>query len=406
LDLRTYLRVIKKVPAKTVSYYLLRIEQYKEFSKRSPNSDLSDFYKKLEAACLHWQVDQARRAVRFYTEYSKDFSNESTFEKTAVEDPTWDAVILRTRNELRLQHKSYQTEKAYLSWLRRFHTFLRSENVSEIDGGGVRDFLTYLVVRRQVAFSTQKQAFNALLFVFRFVLGKEIGSIDGVPKSRQPRKLPVVLRADEINRIIINLDGVYKLMAMLIYGSGLRLAECLSLRIKDVDVESCIITVRSGKGGKDRMTVLPVNLKTMLDKQLLSARNVFDVDRREDISGVELPGALERKYPNMGKEWGWFWIFPSSKLSIDPRSQIIRRYHLYHSSLQKRFHSAVGKAGIHKHATVHTLRHSFATHLIEKGYDIRTVQELLGHSNVNTTMIYTHVAEVNKLSVISPLDNL
>ena len=404
--LKDYLGNIKKVSTKSLPYYLLRIEQFRNFMGDTNGKDAQDFFKQLDQSCEPWQVNQARKAIRYYISFSNDYESGNKPHISSGNLDSWESVIIRTREELRLQHKSYQTEKAYLSWLNRFRLFTGSKNISNLDGKDVRKYLIYLVLHRQVSFSTQKQAFNALLFVYRYVLHEEIGTLDDVPVSRLPRKLPVVLKSDEVSGIFQYMSGVQKLMAMLIYGAGLRLIECLTLRIKDIDFKNCIITVRSGKGRKDRRTILPGNLIDSLERQLLDARILHDKDRRDDINGVELPDALERKYPCMGKEWAWFWIFPSSKLSVDPRSHVVRRHHLFPSTLQKAFHLAVRKAEIHKHASVHTLRHSFATHLIEKGYDIRTVQELLGHSNVSTTMIYTHVAEINKLSVISPLDNL
>jgi len=411
--LKDYLRDIKKVPGKSLSYYLLRIAQYRDFLDKNPGGTETDFYRSLSHSCEPWQVDQARKAVHGYIAFAytrlnrDDASRAGTGGATASNLPdTWEILELRTRDELRLQHKSYQTEKAYLSWLKRFREFSTSKDIPGLDGEDVRRFLTYLVVRREVSLSTQKQAFNALLFVYRYILDVEIGTLVEVPRSAKKRKLPVVLSTKELGLIFGHLSGVHKLMAMLIYGSGLRLEECLTLRVKDVDFDTGIITIRSGKGGKDRRTILPGNLASQLEAHLLKSRVLFDDDRRKGVNGVELPGALERKYPNKGKEWAWFWVFPSARLSVDPRGQVVRRFHLFPSTLQKVFHAAVLSSGIAKQASVHTLRHSFATHLIEKGYDIRTVQELLGHSNVSTTMIYTHVAEVNRLSVISPLDNL
>ncbi|MBI5746322.1 MAG: integron integrase, partial [Nitrospirae bacterium] len=222
--------------------------------------------------------------------------------------------------------------------------------------------------------------------------------------ARQRRRLPVVLSIKEITSIFEYMAGTQQLMAMLIYGCGLRLQECLSLRIKDIDLEQNIVIVRSGKGDKDRRTMLPESLKDNLIHHLSEVRAMYDEDRAKDLNGVYLPNALERKYPNAGKEWAWFWLFPSKSLSVDPRSHTVRRHHMHPASLQKAFKTAAGKAGIAKQASVHTLRHSFATHLLEKGYDIRTIQELLGHSNLQTTMIYTHVATKNILGVRSPLD--
>jgi integron integrase len=261
-------------------------------------------------------------------------------------------------------------------------------------------------VERKVAAATQKQAFNALLFLYRRVLGREVLGLETVIPSHIPRRLPVVLTKEEIRDVFRHLSGVHRLIAAVIYGGGLRLEECLCLRVKDVDFARNCLVIHAGKGDKDRETVLPERLACELQRHLLRVRALYDRDRRRALAGVWLPEALARKYAGAGKEWAWFWLFPSSKLSIDPESGIVRRFHLYPTTLQKAFQRAVARAGLVKRATVHTLRHSFATHLVEKGYDIRTIQELLGHADVSTTMIYTHVATKNKLGVASPLDSL
>lgn len=262
-----------------------------------------------------------------------------------------------------------------------------------------------MALERKVAASTQNQAFNALLFLFRNVLDRELVDVSETVRAKTRRKLPVVLKKDEINRIFGKLSGIYLLMARLIYGGGLRVQECISLRVKDIDFERSALTVRSGKGDKDRITVLPESLKNDLLAHLLTVKKVYEQDfSHADAEGVSLPHALERKYPNAGKEWGWFWVFPAAALSDDPRSGKRRRHHVHVTNLQRRFKEAVRAADITPNASVHSLRHSFATHLLEKGYDIRTIQELLGHSNLQTTMIYTHVAGKNILGVSSPLD--
>jgi integron integrase len=277
---------------------------------------------------------------------------------------------------------------------------------SSITEQDLRDFLSYLSVERRVSAATQRLAFNALLFIFRYIFEIEIHGLSTVVPSRIPKKLPVVLGVDEIKNIFSHLNGANLIMVSLIYGGGLRLQECISLRVKDLDFSRNCITIKSGKGNKDRETVFPEKVCGLLKKHLEQTRKIYENDRKKGIAGVATPEALDRKYANLGREWGWFWVFPSESLSIDPISRIVRRHHIYPTTLQKIFRQAVIKAGISKHATVHTLRHSFATHLIEKGYDIRTIQELLGHSDVSTTMIYTHVARKNKLGVTSPVDAL
>ena len=305
---------------------------------------------------------------------------------------------------LRLRHRSYRTEQSYLQWLKRFGAYLGFKEPRSVNQQDLEHFLSHLAVDRKVSATTQRVAFNALLFLFRHVLIKEISGLDGAVRARIPRRLPVVLSRQEVLRIFDQMEGTARLMAGIIYGGGLRLQECLQLRVKDVDFERGCLTIRSGKGDKDRQTLLPESLKNDLQRHLLRVRELHEEDRRNQVEGVWLPNALERKYPNAGKEWAWFWVFPSRKLSIDPVSKIIRRHFLYPTVLGKAFRQAVQRADIAKRATIHTLRHSFATHLLEGGCDIRTVQELLGHSNVDTTMIYTHVAKKNVLGVRSPMD--
>jgi integron integrase len=307
---------------------------------------------------------------------------------------------------MRLKHLSFRTEKSYLSWIVRFESFVKGKDCSAVTEEDLKAFLSYLAVERRVAPATQRLAFNALLFLFRNVLGVEINGLGSVVRSRVAKRLPVVLTKEEVRKVFAHLERTHLLMATIIYGAGLRLQECLSLRVKDIDFARNCLTIRCGKGGKDRETVLPESVCQELTRHLGSVHALYDRDRDKSVAGVMLPDALERKYPSAGEEWGWQWVFPSANLSIDPLSQVVRRFHLYPTTLQKAFRQAVRDAGIVKHATIHTLRHSFATHLIEKGYDIRTIQELLGHSDVSTTMIYTHVATKNKLGVTSPADAL
>ena len=307
---------------------------------------------------------------------------------------------------MRLKHMALRTEKTYLAWMTRFRAFTASTDLSDLTEDHLKQYLSYLAVDRKVSAATQKQAFNALLFLYRNVLSREIVGLGTVIPSRKPRRLPVILTKEELREIFLHLSGTHRLIAAVIYGGGLRLQECLSLRVKDVDFPRNCLVIRSGKGDKDRETVLSERAAAELKRHLARVRSLYDRDRRRSLAGVWVPESLARKYTGAGKEWGWFWVFPSSKLSIDPVSNVVRRHYLYPTTLQKAFQQAVKRAGIVKRATVHTLRHSFATHLVEKGYDIRTIQELLGHADVSTTMIYTHVAMKNKLGVASPLDSL
>ena len=313
-------------------------------------------------------------------------------------------MLAKTRDVLRLKQLALNTEKTYLGWLAQFQFYLGSKPPQELTFEDMRRFLSYLAVERKVAASTQNQALNAILFMYRHVLNIDTGEEIDAVRAHKRRRLPVVLSLDEVQQIFGVMKGTSRLMAMLTYGCGLRLSECLNLRIKDLDLERSMVIVRSGKGDKDRRTVFPDRLREDLGAHLLEVRSLFDRDREQNLNGVFLPHALERKYPNAGKEWGWFWVFPARGISTDPRSGIVRRHHQHPAMFQRAFREALRFAGITKPATVHALRHSFATHLLESGTDIRTIQDLLGHSDLRTTMIYTHVANKNPLGVLSPLD--
>jgi integron integrase len=393
------------LPEAQIPYYVRWVKNYLSFCQsREPSLELFEEYVERKISGYEqWQQEQAIRAIRLYLRKVKP---EAFRFASAEPSEAWEEFIAKTRDELRLQNKAYQTEKSYLRWLRSFRTYMRDRPVGELCEGDVKRYLTFLADKRRVAKATQNQAFNALLFAYRHVLGISITNLKHVIRSHSSLRLPVVLSQMEIQSLLQHLKPTHALMCRLIYSSGLRVNELISLRIKDIDFDNRIITVRSGKGDKDRQTLLSEKLIPELKRHITEIRRWFELDRRDNREGVELPKALERKYPNAGKEWAWFWLFPSHKLAIDPRSAVIRRYHVLSSSLQKDFKSAVHKAGITKQASVHTLRHSFATHLIEGGYDVRTVQELLGHTDLNTTMIYTHIAAKNKLGVISPLDKM
>jgi integron integrase len=369
----------------------LNSDQKKEF--------LSDMGRKYE----EWQGNQADAALRLYDYFlSKNIS--PTIGDISSNKETWKLFEEKMREALRLRHRSFSTEKTYLLWLKNFKDFVNYKSPDQLDGTDLQDFLSQLAVEKRVSPSTQNQALNAIVFFYRHVLDKNIEQVLSAVRAKQKRHLPVVLTTREVQSIFDQMSGTTKLMAMLIYGAGLRLQECLQLRVKDIDLEQSTVIIRSGKGDKDRRTVLPEALKNDLIHHLSEIRSFYDQDRKNEIAGVWLPGALEKKYPNAGKEWGWFWLFPAKSLSVDPRNNTVRRHHVHPAALQKAFMTAVMKAGITKQASVHTLRHSFATHLLEKGYDIRTIQELLGHRNLQTTMIYTHVASKNVLGVRSPLD--
>lgn len=313
-------------------------------------------------------------------------------------------LLEQVRNVIRRKHFSLRTEQVYTGWIRRFILFHRKRHPLEMGETEVTEFLTHLARVDNVAASTQNQALSAILFLYKEVLKREIGWLDQVERPRKPARLPVVLTRDEVHKVFSHLRGTARLMAGLLYGSGLRLMECVRLRVKDVDLASLRITVRDGKGGKDRITMLPVNAAESMRRHLAKVRAQHEQDLAEGFGTVHLPSALERKYANANRQWPWQYVFPSSRIAVDPRSGESQRHHIAESMLQRAIKEAVAASAISKLATCHSLRHSFATHLLENGYDIRTVQELLGHKDVSTTMIYTHVLNRPGLGVKSPLD--
>ena len=310
------------------------------------------------------------------------------------------------RAALRARHYSIRTEHAYVAWIRRFIFFHAKRHPGEMGEAEINSFLTHLAVARKVSASTQNQALSALLFLYKEVLRRTIEGLGEVVRARRPERLPVVLTAAEVRAVFQHLDGTPRLVATLLYGTGLRLMECLRLRVKDVDFALNQILVRDGKGQKDRLTMLPGALKERLRAHLKATGDLHAADRRDGFGEAWLPDAVSKKYPWAARSWGWQWVFPAPQRSVDPRGGAVRRHHLNESFVQRAVARAVRKAGIAKPASCHTLRHSFATHLLEGGSDIRTIQELLGHRDVGTTMIYTHVLNRGGLGVKSPLDSL
>ena len=310
------------------------------------------------------------------------------------------------RERIRYLHYSLRTEEAYLYWIREFIRFQGRRHPRELGGTEVEQFLNALANGRKVAASTHKQALCALLFLYREVLGQELPWMTQIRRPSVRRRIPTVLTVEEVRGVLDLMAGEPALIARLLYGSGMRLMEAMRLRVKDVDFDRRVIVVRDGKGGKDRVVMLPSTLLPGLRGQAAHARVFWEHDRALNRPGVEMPNALARKYPNGGSSWSWFWLFPSDHCSRDPRSGTVRRHHAYEQTIQRHFKRALRSAGIDRLATVHTLRHSFATHLLQGGTDIRTVQELLGHSDVSTTMIYTHVLRIAAGTVASPLDLL
>jgi len=313
-------------------------------------------------------------------------------------------LLDEVRKAIHLRHYSYRTEKSYVHWIWRFVVFHDKQNPRLLGGAEVEKFLSHLAQERNVAAATQNQALAALLFLYKRVLNVDLPWIGNVVRATRPKRLPTVLGQQEVQSVLANLQGVYWLIGVLLYGSGLRLTEALRLRIKDLELENLRILVRNGKGGKDRVTILPESLVPHLRSHLAKVRELHRQAIEHGFGGTDLPHALERKYPRAHLEWGWQYVFPATRASVDPRTKKRQRHHVFEDSVQRHVRNAARAAGIEKPVSPHTFRHSFATHLLENGYDIRTVQELMGHKDVSTTQIYTHVMTKGTNSVKSPFD--
>jgi integron integrase len=396
-------------------------------SRKDIEAFLSDLRK--HQGIADWQVRQAEHALRIlYEIFLPQYAPERQAavgpivklpaqEAKAKTDGFRDRVIPgeverqfpelleAVKTEVRSRHFSYRTETTYLDWVRRFIAFHDYANPKGLDAPtAVKTYLDYLAVEREVSAGTQNQALNALVFFYGQVLGKPVGEIEEFVRAKRPRRLPEVMTRDEVQMLLSKMSGVTGLMAGLMYGSGLRLMECVRLRVKDIDFARHQIMVRDGKGQKDRVTMLPERFAAPLREHITRVKAVYEQDLAQGAAGVYIWPAMERKYPNAGKEWIWQYLFPAKSLSVDPRSGKVRRHHISETLVQKAVKEAASRAAINKKVSCHTLRHSFATHLLEARYDIRTVQELLGHANVVTTMIYTHVLNRPGLSVKSPAD--
>lgn len=362
-----------------------------------------------------WQINQAEQAIRIYfsaykTSLTKEESGASTSNTQQVGSKgTLSRILLEFKEALRLKNYARQTEKTYLYWAGQFTSFAhsncaRNRNQSVFTTANVKDFLAYLAINRQVSATTQNQAFNALLTFFRLTLNQELGDMREAVRAKTGTRLPVVFSLDEVRALFQHVSGTSGLMLRLIYGGGLRISECCRLRIKDFDFDQQLLFVRQGKGAKDRSTVLPKALIPELRSHLEKVLNLHDKDLADGYGTVALPNALARKYPKAEYERAWQWMFPSAKLSVDPKSGTVRRHHVSTDMIQRALKAALRKAKINKHASVHTLRHSFATHLLLNGTDLRQIQDYLGHVSVDTTMIYTHVVKDMRNPVTSPLD--
>jgi integron integrase len=363
--------------------------------------------------CQDWQVHQAEQALRIYF---VNFLNRAEWHRQPLsavmdEQGRTDPVpaLQRLRARVRTRHYSYRTECSYADWARRFLDYVAKQQGvvhPRVVAESVRDYLTHLAVRQGVSASTQNQAFCAMLFLCREVLGIDVEGLSASVRAKRGEHLPVVLSVPETAALLGALRGTVRLMAGLIYGGGLRVSECCQLRVKDIDFEQGLVFVRGGKGGKDRSTLLAEAGREELRAHLQRSQALHLADRASGLAGVWMPEALERKYPDAGRELGWFWVFPSHTLSTDPRAGVVRRHHISDSVIQKAVKAAAREARIHKPVSVHTLRHSFATHLLLNGVDIRQIQEYLGHASVETTMVYTHVVKDLRNPATSPLDIL
>ena len=364
-----------------------------------------------------WQILQAEKAIRLYfAHFLKDSIWHSAQEPRVSVSATGvvdvEEASRTARTVLRTKHYSYRTEQTYLSWIASFFKYLadtnggKTSNACRVTTQDVGNFMSYLANRRNVAASTQNQAFSAVLFLCREVLHLDVGAIETGLRAKRGQHLPVVLSVPEVNALLGKMSGVQRLMAELIYGGGLRVMECCRLRVKDIDFDSNLVFVRDGKGGKDRSTLLPESVKPVLAKHLAKVKTLHERDLAAGVGDVWLPDSLARKYPKAGREWGWQYVFPSQTLSTDPRSGAVRRHHVSDMMLQRAVKQAVGEAKIIKPVSVHSLRHSFATHLLLAGVDIRQIQDYLGHASVQTTMIYTHVVKDLRHPATSPLDML
>ena len=417
IDLEPFAEYIQKrnlVDDKHRPYYLhwiIRFLQSEFDHQKLSNQDLLQCYSDQLArddSVEDWQLRQAMKATELYLNvYLKESSNlENGSEGSSSSSPDSFAEALnQTKNLLALRHYSPRTEQTYLGWIRRYFRYSNIHKLDWLNPDTVRSFLTHLATQKKVASSTQNQAFNSVLFLFRETLKIDLPDIKAV-RAKRGTKLPVVLSQDETARLLAATEGTAGLMLRLTYGAGLRISETVRLRVQDLDFDNETLWVRGGKGDKDRTTVLPSSLIDPLKEHLVRVKNLHGEDLNAGFGSVWLPGALARKYPKAPTEFKWQYAFPAAKLAIDPESGETRRHHIIDKILQREIKKAVNKAEIHKHVTVHTLRHSFATHLLLQGANIREVQELLGHKSVETTMIYTHVVRNMGNKPKSPLDSL
>lgn len=418
-EFQEFLRANKLAPEKHIPYLASWVSRFLAFLNKSEGKDIDsvafDFIDSLrtDRGIADWQVRQAEEALLLYLDRFKGGDTLKAFTGTEKVATNSASILGEMKRLIRMKHYSYSTERTYLDWAKRFFAFLEkrkgggmADSAVNFDEEDVKGFLSSLALKNRVSASTQNQAFNALLFLVRDVLRREFGDLKGTIRAKKGARLPVVLSVDEVKGLFGHLSGRNLLIVQLLYGAGLRLMECARLRVQDIDFDAGLLYVRGAKGDKDRTTILPESVRERLRAHLEDVMSLHKKDIEAGHGEVYLPGALEKKYPNTGKKWGWQYVFPADRLSVDPRSGKVRRHHISDTAIQSALRVALRKAGIIKHTTVHTLRHSFATHLLMNGVNIREVQELLGHKNVETTMVYTHVMRNMANAPKSPLDVL
>ena len=414
-DFQKFLLKRSLAPEKNIPFLAYWVSRYLTFGRKKDistdeynESAVIEFLDMLrtDEKILDWQPRQADDALKLY--YFHYLGKAGSALPLALKGDEAPAALEEVTRLIRLRHYSYSTERNYLQWIQRFFSYALADGkkLSDLTTTEFKDFLSHLAMKERVAASTQNQAFNAVLFLYRHVLGKETGDLGNTVRAKRGQKLPTVFTVEEMKQLFGQMNGIYRLIAELLYGSGMRVMELARLRVKDIDFSAETIFVRSGKGDKDRSTVLPSAVKERLLEHLKGVKELHEKDLTAGYGEVQMPDALGRKYPNAGKEWAWQYVFPSMKLSVDPRSGRAGRHHISDNPIQEAVKNALRKAGIPKHASVHTLRHSFATHLLQSGVNIREVQDLLGHKHVETTMIYTHVLRNMSNAPKSPLDSL
>jgi integron integrase len=419
-EFQNFLISRRLVLEKNAPFYAYWASKFLVFSNRNENLGINLRIKKFlnhlksQKNIPDWQIRQANEAVQLYVNHflRGDASTlNPNFSQGKKRQLDISGIVKDMREAIRIKHYSYRTEQSYIDWAKRFINYTANVKKNDVhtaglDSSDVRDFLSYLALKQRVSASTQNQAFNALLFLFREVLKKDIGDLSKTIRAKRGQRLPVVLSSEEVQGLFKHVEGLNLLILQLIYGAGLRVMEAVRLRVKDIDFGSNLVFVRDNKGDKDRTTMLPESIKTQLRLHLEKVKTLHEKDLKSGYGEVYLPDALERKYPRANKEWAWQYVFPSSKFAVDPRSGKVRRHHISEKTVQNAVKEAIRKAGIVKRASVHTLRHSFATHLLMKGINIREIQQLLGHKHVETTMIYTHVLRDLSNVPKSPLDSL